>query len=106
MDDPEKMMQNCVLNVCQPGSSLLASGYCLYSSSTVMVLTIGHGVWGFTYDSQIGEFVLSHPDMKARPPASLLSRFTPDSRRGSPILVESGRYGQSLWDNVKRWVLL
>lgn len=69
MDDPEKMMQNCVLNVCQPGSSLLASGYCLYSSSTVLVLTIGHGVFGFTYDSQIGEFVLSHPDMKARRPA-------------------------------------
>ena len=66
MDDPEKMMQNCVLNVCQPGSSLLASGYCLYSSSTVLVLTIGHGGWGFTYDSQIGEFVLSHPDLKAR----------------------------------------
>ncbi|KAK9825883.1 hypothetical protein WJX81_000895 [Elliptochloris bilobata] len=64
MDDPEKMMQNCVLNVCQPGSSLLASGYCLYSSSTVLVLTIGHGVFGFTYDSQIGEFVLSHPDLK------------------------------------------
>ena len=66
MDNPEKMMQNCILNVCQPGSSLLASGYCLYSSSTVLVLTIGHGVFGFTYDSQIGEFVLSHPDMKAR----------------------------------------
>ena len=99
-------MQNCVLNVCQPGSSLLASGYCLYSSSTVMVLTIGHGVWGFTYDSQIGEFVLSHPDMKARSPASLLSRFTLDNRRGGPVLVESGRYGQSLWDNVMRWVLL
>ena len=66
MDNPEKMMQNCILNVCQPGSSLLASGYCLYSSSTVFVLTIGHGVFGFTYDSQIGEFVLSHPDMKAR----------------------------------------
>ena len=28
MDNPEKMMQNCILNVCQPGSSLLASGYC------------------------------------------------------------------------------
>ncbi|CAL5218421.1 g98 [Coccomyxa viridis] len=64
MDDPEKMMQNCILNVCQPGSSLLAAGYCLYSSSTVFVITVGDGVYGFTYDSIVGEFILSHPDMK------------------------------------------
>ncbi|KAK9915887.1 hypothetical protein WJX75_005677 [Coccomyxa subellipsoidea] len=64
MDNPEKMMENCILNVCQPGSSLLAAGYCLYSSSTVFVLTVGDGVYGFTYDSIVGEFVLSHPNMK------------------------------------------
>ncbi|KAK9808592.1 hypothetical protein WJX72_000193 [[Myrmecia] bisecta] len=64
MDDPEKMMQNCVLNVCQPGSSLVMAGYCLYSSSTVFVLTVKEGVFGFTYDSLVGEFVLTHPNMK------------------------------------------
>lgn len=69
MDNPEKMMQNCILNVCQPGSSLLAAGYCLYSSSTVFVITVGNGVYGFTYDSAVGEFVLSHPNMKVRTPA-------------------------------------
>ena len=53
--------------VVQPGSSLLAAGYCLYSSSTVFVLTIGSGVYGFTYDSIVGEFVLSHPNMKVCP---------------------------------------
>lgn len=68
MDNPEKMMQNCVINVCQPGSSLLAAGYCLYSSSTVFVITVGDGVYGFTYDSVVGEFVLSHPNMKVRLP--------------------------------------
>lgn len=56
--------QNCILNVCQPGSSLLAAGYCLYSSSTVFVITVGDGVYGFTYDSIVGEFIMSHPDMK------------------------------------------
>ncbi len=66
MDNPEKMLENCILNVCQPGSSLLAAGYCLYSSSTVFVLTVGTGVYGFTYDSIVGEFVLSHPNMKVR----------------------------------------
>ena len=46
------------------GTSLLGAGYCLYSSSTLFVLTLGSGVWGFTYDSIIGEFVLSHPDIR------------------------------------------
>ena len=48
------------------GTSLLGAGYCLYSSSTLFVLTLGSGVWGFTYDSMVGEFVLSHPNMQAR----------------------------------------
>ena len=64
MDDPETMMNKCVANVCQPGRNLLVSGYVLYSSSTVMVLTIGKGVWGFTLDPLVGEYVLSHPDIK------------------------------------------
>ncbi|KAK9825029.1 hypothetical protein WJX74_002290 [Apatococcus lobatus] len=64
MENPEKMMDNCILNCCQPGSALLCSGYCLYSSSTIFVLTIGKGVYGFTYDSMVGEFILTHPDLK------------------------------------------
>ena len=47
------------------GSSLLAAGYCLYSSSILFVLTVGNGVWGFTYDNAVGEFILTHPEMKA-----------------------------------------
>jgi hypothetical protein len=35
--------ENCVLNVCQPGSRLLAAGYCLYSCASIMVITIGNG---------------------------------------------------------------
>jgi fructose-1,6-bisphosphatase I len=76
MDNPEKMMENCILNVCQPGSSLLAAGYCLYSSSTVFVLTVGDGVYGFTYDSIVGEFVLSHPNMKVHPHLPLCRRIS------------------------------
>eukprot|EP00884_Botryococcus_braunii_P012283 jgi/Botrbrau1/21055/Bobra.0144s0055.2 len=64
MDDPIEMMKNCVMNVCQPGNALLAAGYCLYSSSVHFVLTIGKGVWGFTYDTLVGEFVLTHPNMQ------------------------------------------
>jgi len=57
----EEVLDNCILNVCQPGSRLIASGYCMYSSSTVFVLTVGKGVYGFTLDPSIGEFVLTHP---------------------------------------------
>ena len=48
----------------QPGSKLLAAGYSLYSSATMLVITLGNGVHGFTLDSRIGEFVLTHPDLR------------------------------------------
>lgn len=49
-----------MINVCQPGKDLKCSGYCLYSSSTILVLSIGNGVFGFTLDPLVGEFILSH----------------------------------------------
>lgn len=48
----------------QKGSEQIAAGYVLYGSSTMLVYTTGHGVNGFTLDPSIGEFCLSHPDMK------------------------------------------
>jgi fructose-1,6-bisphosphatase len=54
------LQEQCVVNVCQPGKDLVAAGYCLYSSSTVLVLTVGQGVFGFTLDPLVGEFVLTH----------------------------------------------
>jgi len=48
----------------QPGDDQIAAGYVLYGSSTMLVYTTGRGVNGFTLDPSIGEFCLSHPDMK------------------------------------------
>ncbi len=48
----------------QAGTEQVAAGYVLYGSSTMMVYTTGKGVNGFTLDPYIGEFCLSHPDMK------------------------------------------
>jgi fructose-1,6-bisphosphatase I len=48
----------------QPGTQQVAAGYVLYGSSTILVYTTGNGVNGFTLDPSIGEFFLSHPDMK------------------------------------------
>ncbi len=51
-------------DVLQPGNQLVAAGYIVYGSSTIMVYTTGNGVNGFTLDPTIGEFLLSHPDIK------------------------------------------
>ena len=47
----------------QPGTQQVAAGYALYGPSTMMVLTTGNGVNGFTLDMDIGEFILTHPNM-------------------------------------------
>lgn len=48
----------------QPGNKLVAAGYIIYGSSTMMVYTTGQGVHGFTLDPSIGEFLLSHPHIQ------------------------------------------
>jgi len=55
----DSVEQRCVVSVCQPGSNLLAAGYCMYSSSVIFVLTVGTGVYVFTLDPMYGEFVLT-----------------------------------------------
>lgn len=48
----------------QPGNRLMAAGYVIYGSSTMMVYATRLGVNGFTLEPSIGEFCLSHPNMK------------------------------------------
>lgn len=48
----------------QPGLKQVGAGYVIYGSSTMLVYTTGHGVNGFTLEPSIGEFCLSHSDMK------------------------------------------
>lgn len=51
-------------DVLQPGKNMLAAGYCMYGSSCTLVLSTGNGVNGFTLDPSLGEFILTHPDIK------------------------------------------
>ncbi|MCD9014958.1 class 1 fructose-bisphosphatase [Parachryseolinea silvisoli] len=51
-------------DVLQTGDEQVAAGYVLYGSSTMLVYTTGHGVNGFTYEPTLGEYFLSHPDMR------------------------------------------
>jgi fructose-1,6-bisphosphatase I len=48
----------------QKGRDIVAAGYIIYGSSTMMVYTTGQGVHGFTLDPSLGEFLLSHPDLR------------------------------------------
>jgi fructose-1,6-bisphosphatase I len=48
----------------QAGKHLVAAGYCMYGSATVMVFSTGEGVNGFTLDPSSGEFVLTHPEIR------------------------------------------
>jgi fructose-1,6-bisphosphatase I len=52
------------MDILQKGSEQVAAGYVLYGSSTMLVYTTGHGVNGFTYEATLGEYFLSHPDLK------------------------------------------
>ena len=51
----------------QPGSQQVAAGYALYGPSTMLVLTVGNGTHGFTLDRNIGEFLLTHPNLVIAP---------------------------------------
>jgi len=58
----------------QPGYRQVAAGYVVYGSSTMLVYTSGNGVHGFTLDPSIGEFLLSHPDIRMpQPPKRVYS---------------------------------
>jgi fructose-1,6-bisphosphatase I len=48
----------------QEGSKQVAAGYVIYGSSTMLVYSTGNGVNGFTLDPSIGEFCLSHPEIR------------------------------------------
>jgi fructose-1,6-bisphosphatase I len=71
--DPESSEDNCLANTLQPGTKLVAAAYCLYSSSTFLALTLGKGVHMFVLDEEIGEFVMTDPDVKIPETSSIMS---------------------------------
>jgi fructose-1,6-bisphosphatase I len=74
----------------QKGTAQVAAGYVIYGSSTMLVYTTQRGVNGFTLDPSIGEFCLSHPDMKC-------------PENGSIYSVNEGNYAQ-FPEGVKRYI--
>lgn len=60
-------------DVLQPGNRLAAAGYVVYGSSTMMVYSTGQGVHGFTLDPGVGEFLLSHENIRLPEPPQYYS---------------------------------
>ncbi len=58
--DGSGTLEDCL----QPGRDIVAAGYMLYGASTMLVYSTGHGVHGFTLDPSVGEFLLSHPNIR------------------------------------------
>lgn len=77
-------------DVLQPGYKQVAAGYALFSSSMMFVYSTGHGVHGFTLDPSVGEFLLSHENIRM-------------PQRGAIYAVNEGNYNK--WEpNMKRYI--
>jgi len=70
----------------QVGRKQVAAGYILYGSSTMLVYTTGQGVHGFTLDPTIGEFLLSHPDIRTPPVGKYYSVNESNWNRWTPAV--------------------
>lgn len=72
----------------KPGMEQVCAGYILYGSSTMLVYTTGHGVHGFTLDPSVGEFFLSHMDIKIPERGKIFSINEGNSRHWLPGTVQ------------------
>jgi fructose-1,6-bisphosphatase I len=61
---PEGVTEPAEKDFLQPGSQQICAGFCIYGPSSIMVLTTGNGVNAFTLDNEVGEFVLTHPNIR------------------------------------------
>jgi len=61
---PEGVNDPKAADFLQPGTKQVCAGYALYGPNTMMVITTGHGVNGFTLDRDVGDFFLTHPNMQ------------------------------------------
>jgi fructose-1,6-bisphosphatase I len=64
---PKGITKPVMADFLKPGTTQICSGYALYGPSTMLVVTTGQGVNGFTLDSDAGEFYLTHPAMNIAP---------------------------------------
>lgn len=94
----------------QPGEQQVCAGYAIYGPTTMLVISFGHGVHGFTLDREIGEFILTHPDMRVPAGASEFAINASNARFWEPAVKRyvdeclAGSTGTRGRDFNMRWV--
>ena len=94
----------------RPGVEQIAAGYCQYGPSSMFVLTTGNGVNGFTLDTSIGEFILTHPDMKVTETTNEFAINASNQRHWEPAIqqyiadCQAGETGVLNKNYNMRWV--
>lgn len=94
----------------QPGSQQVCAGYAIYGPSTMIVLTVGTGVHGFTLEPQLGEFILTHPTMQVPAAGREFAINASNSRFWEPAVTRyvdeclAGSTGPRRKDFTMRWV--
>jgi fructose-1,6-bisphosphatase len=94
----------------QPGVHQVAAGYAIYGPSTMLVITVGKGTHGFTLDREIGNFILTHPELQIPVDASEFAIDTSNARFWEPPVhryvteCQAGRSGDRGRDFNMRWI--
>ncbi len=94
----------------QPGAAQVAAGYALYGATTMLVLTVGDGVVGFTLDAGLGEFKLTHNNLRVPEDTQEFAINTSRSRFWEPPVKRyvdeclAGRSGPRCKDFNMRWI--
>lgn len=107
---PEGLAKPTVADFLQPGVKQVCAGYTLYGPSTMMVLTTGSGVNGFTLDQNIGEFILSHPNLRIAPDSQEFAINVSNMRFWKPPIKRyideclAGKSGVRGKDFNMRWI--
>ncbi len=94
----------------QPGATQVAAGYALYGPMTMLVLTVGNGVVGFTLDPSLGEFKVTHPELLVPADTHEFAINTSQNRCWEPAVKRyvdeclAGRVGPRGKDFNMRWI--
>jgi fructose-1,6-bisphosphatase I / sedoheptulose-1,7-bisphosphatase len=94
----------------QPGVSQVAAGYAIYGPATMLVITVGKGTHGFTLDREIGNFILTHPDLQVPLDSSEIAINTSNARFWEPPVnryiseCQAGKTGDRARDFNLRWI--
>ena len=94
----------------QPGAAQVAAGYAIYGPTTMFVLSVGNGAAGFTLDPDLGEFVLTHPELRVPADTQEFAINTSNLRFWEPPVrryvdeCQAGRSGTRGKDFNMRWI--